>query len=177
MARHVYPRPSFIKSVQSGYTSLGSAETKDVSINAVNVNSSFLVFAGRDTEYCKVSLYDSDTVRASNSGTMVCKISWFLVEFFEAPLIPSGMNGLFPEGMIPSGVKTIQNVSLTIPEGSYTATATINPVNTSKTIICWLGDSSMRQLCFTLTDSTTITGEKRTATTTTVGECSVIEFY
>lgn len=80
-----------------------------------------------------------------------------------------------------SGIKSIQYGSITITGTNTTNTATISSVNTSKTVLHFLGfysaakDEVMTAQSITLTDATTITATRGTPTgaggTSTVSFC------
>ena len=82
------------------------------------------------------------------------------------------------------GVKSIQRGTISITGFATSSTATINLVNTSKTMINYLGnimnaDSNQCHSYLTLTNSTTVTAQRQAGGTNvnTTVSYEVIEFY
>lgn len=178
MAKHVYPKPSIIKSIQSGVISLGNKETKNVTVNAVNMEKSILIMTSRMAEYYRIKLINSTTIQAinSSSSTTVRSLSYFLIEFNDILPIPTNGFNSYPEDI--SGIKSIQNVSITIPVDQSSGTATINTVDVNKTFLIGNGDDLSYLLMYTLENSNTVKATRSyNPSNVNNGEVVVVEFY
>lgn len=176
MAKHVYPKPSIIKSIQSGVISLGNKETKNVIVNAVNMEKSILIMTSRMAEHCRIKLISSTTIQAINSSTTSYSLSYFLIEFNDILPIPTNGFNSYPEDI--SGIKSIQNVSITISGYKLSGTATINTVDVNKTFLIGNGDDSAYFALYTLENSNTVKATRSyNPSNITNGEVVVVEFY
>lgn len=177
MAKHVYPKPSIIKSIQSGVISFSAGyETKNVTVNAVNMEKSILIMTSRMAEYYRIKLINSTTIQAINAATPVKSLSYFLIEFNDILPIPTNGFNSYPEDI--SGIKSIQNVSITIPGNQSSGTATINTVDVNKTFLIGNGDDLSYLLMYTLENSNTVKATRSyNSTNVNNGEVVVVEFY
>lgn len=166
---------SVIKSIQRGTIAMNTT-SDTATIAAVDVANTRLRFLGFNDNNAadnipdasiRIALTNATTVTATraSSGASNPIVSYEVIEYF------------------PGVIKSIQRGSIAILSAA-TATATIEPVNTAKSEIDYLGvqfptTATQREWAYlTLTNGTTVTGTRSSAagTTTTVG-FQVVEWF
>lgn len=169
-------RDGFVKSVQRGTIALSAANNATVTITAVDLNNSLLLFRGSTFSLNQVQANDAVSlvrVELTNATTVTAytntaptpdtaTVSFEVVEFF------------------PGIIRKVQRGTVSV---TSTGTDTIAAVNTAKAALDYLGltavttSASHAILCYlTLTNSTTVTGTNSTASAIIVGY-QVAEFY
>lgn len=159
-----------LKSIQTGTISLAGKTSETATINAVDVDNTFILFDGVKTEadgnvynLIRVELTNSTTITAyaNTSHVAAHSVCFTVVEF------SSGINN------IQAGTITVSGIS---------DTDTITAVDTSKAFVIYLGltsakaDDTQALYCLTLTNSTTVTAEGTQANGEAVVGYMVVEF-
>lgn len=179
MAKHVYPKPSAVKSIQHGLVTMGASATVDVNINAVNMDTTFIVKIGGHTTSIKnyLYLYDTDTVRCVNLNTATSYTQFYLVEFYDSYSIPIGGFQSFPLKAEISGIKSVQQVYFYM--GNYVdyLDVEINSVDLNKVLLLPCANND-QQLAYTMIDSTHVRASRSySGPSIARGQCCVVEFY
>lgn len=158
-----------IKSVQRGTISLGGASSATATITAVDVNNSVLRYLGssisgtssdQSVYWTRVVFTNATTITGVAGAASAAVISFEVIEYF------------------PGAIKSVQRGTVT-----NNATATISAVDTTKTELSWLGQTtnfagdSRSMSRIVLTNATTVTHTNQTGDggTTTTGY-QVVEF-
>jgi len=172
---------SLIKSIQRGTITFSNPNSGTATIATVDLANAYVSWCGNDVNAdvtatgsnskCGVYLSNSTTVTAQSWGTANTKVlSYEVIEF------------------VPGVVKQIQNVSaFYIPDGSASATLTINSVNLAKTLLVWGGQytndantqeySGRTYMRAQITNSTTLTASRGIALNFTYLYGSIVEFF
>jgi len=164
---------SLIKSVQYGTITINNTETSQTAtITSVNTNQTALLFNGVTNTSGGVAngevhlvLTNSTTVTATRGTSAILSTVSFCVVEYQAQV-----------------VRRIQRGTIAITAGNTSNTATITGVNTSKSVLSWLGQSTdvgdmtdgSAQLM--LTNSTTVTATRHASTNNMTVGYQVIEW-
>lgn len=171
---YVTPETAFIQSIQYGLVSLAGAATNHTHINQIDTNNSILFSLGQNgdaspgnTGAARLVLTDSTTITATRNTTAAAllNVGFMVVEFAK-------------------GVKSVQQGAVTIANAAYSGTAAINAVVIANSVLSLLGFSSTDTNAvgfaslpmITLTNTTTITAERRTNTGVLTVAFMILEF-
>lgn len=169
---------SYINSIQTFEITIAASSTSNIAtITSVNTGNAVIFFAGFTSAETSVTYQDflsraeltnatTVTVYRNTSTTNSITVRGTVVEFTSA------------------AIASVQAGTITIPSGTASATATISSVNTSNSVVFYLGFtasgagiSSLNYFTsLTLTNATTVTASRNAAPsgiTTTVGYCVV----
>lgn len=179
MARHLFPKLLPVKSLQRGRTSLVQNQTVDVTINEVDLNYTVLITQRGARNGLRAFLTSPTNLRIINVNaySYTYYFNWNVIEFYNNIHLSAGGSSHYPENL--GGVKSVQHIAATMPEGSLTGDNTINSVNVEKSVVIYNGVStSSYDVDAYLLDSQTLRLDRATAYTyvLTCNVC-VIEFY
>ena len=173
--------PSLVRRVQRGFVTIANGVTTGTdTITAVSVENAELVYVGTENDDASANVYpdlelgrltftNSTTITASRAGsTGVMVVNYEVLEYH------------------PYVVKSIQRGTLALVTNGDTAT--ITAIDVTKSRLTWLGESlstvatspnRVRQGRLTLTNATTITGNRNAAGATgTINiDWQVVEFF
>jgi len=171
-----FGRPSGIKSIQTGSITIADLTSSNTAtITSVDLNNSIIIHGGRNTgstntfvnQECRVALTNATTVTVSRSGSSAVNVvGYTVIEFY------------------PGVIRSVQRGTITINSTNTSATATITAVDTTKSVVFWLGsdassNGSLTAAYLTLTNSTTVTSTRNTqdGSSTSVTGYQVVQFY
>lgn len=163
----------FIKSIQRGTIAITGGTSNTATVTAVDVSNSQLRCLGQTTDntglagqtsFAKIALTNGTTITAivnTSPGGSIVTISYELVEYF------------------PGVIKSVQRGTITNP----TTTATITTVNTAKSVVDHLGNTTasagainaIQRTYLALTNSTTVTATAQNDSQITGYQ--VVEFF
>lgn len=165
---------SLIKSVQYGVITINNTETtQTATITAVTLARASLVFLGSlntspgfANSQIRLELTDATTVTAFRGpASIVSTVRFCVVEY--QPLV----------------IKRVQRGAINIAAGNTSNTAAITSVNTAKSILSWLGqtsamgDATEGSAHLTLTSATVVTATRSASTNDADVNYQVLEFY
>lgn len=197
MAKHVYPKPSIIKSVQYGTIAIGSGTSNTATINEVDVNNSIVfhlgytfssTLSGSNPGYVFTNLFLTNSTTVTATRNESASAGWPIVSFCVVEFVGYQPINLCSELGFPAtvnGIKSLQRGSITL-NAQQSNTATINEVDTSKAVLIHTGRTGKGStlhystLAITLTNGTTITASGWTAQLQNVYSVvtyEVVEFY
>ncbi len=169
-------RRSTVKSIQNGIIVIGAASTSNTAaITAVRLADSLLVYVGWAADPTAVTILEDNCLLTFTSSTVIT-----------ASHDTAGQNlaaGFQVIEYWPGIIRSVQRGTIVIANGTASNTATITTVNTTKSIVTFLGTTFTaiaavdERARLTLTNSTTVTANRVGTTDTVTIGYQVVEYW